>query len=82
MIDDTLFIHAGICEGWVKSINQVNEINNKDFRITGDNVLSFIDSEFKKALEDPNPTEYFYGKSRIFDIGRSRGGDAPYGGPF
>ena len=82
VIDDTLFIHAGICEGWVKSINRVNEINNKDFRITGDNVLSFIDSEFKKALENPNPTEYFYDKSRIFDIGRSRGGNAPYGGPF
>lgn len=64
--DNTLFLHAGISKGWLNSLNV-------------DNILDYIDKEFKLELEHelhPNLN------SPIFNIGYIRGGYSRYGGPF
>jgi len=85
-VGDTIFTHAGINDGWIKVVNEILANENSTFQITEDNVLSYIENEWITELEhDEAPNQHFMYcslDSRIFDIGRSRGGDAPYGGPF
>ena len=79
-INDTLFTHAGICNGWI------NIMNRAGYQLTEDNIEEFINSEFQKELENETAAnkDWLWPslKSPIFDVGRSRGGRAPYGGPF
>lgn len=84
-IGDTIFSHAGICSGWVNGINTIYEFEKSEFRLTKDNVISYIENEwFQELKHDRALPSGWYNvlKSPIFEIGRSRGGDAAYGGPF
>lgn len=91
-IDNVLFTHAGVSDGWVNSINNSfywnengEELENPSFIITEDNIDSYINSEFKKELKHEKARHHLwdsYLDSPIFDIGYARGGNASYGGPF
>lgn len=79
-INDTLFTHAGICSGWIINMNR------DGYQLTENNIEEFINSEFQKELEreTAESSNWLWPslKSPIFEVGRSRGGRAPYGGPF
>ena len=67
-------------------MNKDFELRNLNFRITENTVIPYIDNQYLLELEhDKVLNQSFWGAyldSPIFDVGRSRGGDAPYGGPF
>lgn len=84
-VDNFLFTHAGVCNGWVYTKNHEYEVDESDFRITQDNIVDYINNEFENELKE----EYSCGKlwdaflhSDIFNIGWSRGGSTCAGGPF
>ena len=84
-INNILFTHAGISNGWIKTINNIFEQKDSEFRINEDNVVNYIENEFFKELEHESAfggvwDSYLF--SNIFDCGRYRGGYAPYGGPL
>lgn len=84
-IGDTIFSHAGICSGWVNSINVGYEFKNSSFRLTEDNIIPYIENEWINELEHDAAIQHGWYpvlESPIFDIGHSRGGDSAYGGPF
>ena len=85
-VGDTIFTHAGINDGWIKVVNEILVNKGSTFQITEDNIVSYIENEWALELQnDEAPNQHFgYASlnSNIFDIGRSRGGDASYGGPF
>ena len=84
-IGNTIFSHAGICSGWVNSINATYEFEKREFRLTKDNVIPYIENEWINELKHDKAIPagwYSVLESPIFEIGRSRGGDAAYGGPF
>jgi hypothetical protein len=85
-IGDTIFTHAGISSGWINTMNSDFEYDGKDFRLTQDNIIPYIENEFQLELQNDVASNEHFGyaslNSPIFCIGRSRGGDAPYGGPF
>lgn len=83
--DGILFTHAGVSNGWVNMINQEFEVKGSSFRLTQDNIDTYIGNEFEKELEFDTAVDHMwdhYLRSQIFCIGYSRWGDAPYGGPF
>lgn len=84
-IGDTLFTHAGVCNGWINTMNNIFNHQNKNFQITQDNIVDYLTNEFLLELEsDDVPNQHFMYSSldsEIFCVGRSRGGRAPYGGP-
>lgn len=84
-INDVLFTHAGVSDGWVKMVNKKLEDSKSSFRITQDNIDLYIWNEFQNELL----REFALGsawnstlESLIFSIGYARWGDYPYGGPF
>lgn len=83
-IKDTIFTHAGINNGWINTVNK-SFVDNA-FKVTEDNIVSYIENEWTLQLQNDQASyeqfRYPSLNSPIFDIGRSRGGDAPYGGPF
>lgn len=85
-VNDTLFTHAGVSNGWVDAMNYYEfEQNDSSFRITQDNIDTYLGNEFAKELEFDESVKHMwdsYLRSPIFCIGRARWGDAPYGGPF
>ena len=85
-IKDTIFTHAGISSGWVNTMNNIFKQEGKDFQLTEENIIPYIENEWVLELQsDQAPNQNFMNtslNSPIFCIGRSRGGDAPYGGPF
>lgn len=85
-IGDTIFTHAGICNGWVNAMNNIFQEEGRNFKITEETIIPYIENEWALELQhDEAPNQHFgYASlnSPIFCIGRSRGGDAPYGGPF
>ena len=84
-IGDTIFSHAAICTGWINRLNSYFEFKKSDFRITEENILSYIQNEWYLELKHDKAIPsgwYSILESPIFDIGRSRGGDSAYGGPF
>jgi len=83
--DGVLFTHAGVSNGWVNMINRDFELDKSSFRLTQDNIDTYIGNEFEKELEFDTAVDHMwdhYLRSQIFCIGYSRWGDAPYGGPF
>ena len=82
-INDTVFSHSTINSGWINCLNGTFKHEGKDFQLTKDNILSYIENEFQLELQnDKAPNQHFWGgslNSPIFWIGRSRGGDAAYG---
>lgn len=85
-VEDVLFTHAGVSGGWIEAMNRSFELEGSDFRLTKDNVIPYIENEFTIELKnDLADHPRIYGgtlRSPIFCVGRSRGGNAPYGGPF
>lgn len=84
-IDDVLFTHGGVSNGWITSMNNSFASQGSNFRLTQDNITSYIGNEFQKELMfDRCEVHIFYSwmRSPIFNIGYARGGDSPYGGPF
>ena len=85
-IGDTIFTHAGICNGWINTMNHIFEEKENPFRLTEETTIPYIENEFALELKnDVAPNQHAWHaslNSPIFCIGRSRGGDAPYGGPF
>lgn len=84
-IGDTIFSHAAICTGWINRLNSYFEFKKNDFRITEENILSYIQNEWALELKHDKAIPsgwYSILESPIFDIGQSRGGDSAYGGPF
>ena len=71
----------GIEEFLSRPRSQTKEVN-----ISEDNIISYIENEWALELEhDQASNQHFrYSSldSPIFCIGRCRGGDSPYGGPF
>jgi hypothetical protein len=67
-------------------MNSIFEEKESSFRITEESVIPYIENEFALELKnDTAPNQHFMYSSLnspIFCIGRSRGGDDPYGGPF
>jgi hypothetical protein len=84
-VQDVLFTHAGVSDGWIRTMNSIFKYKGSDFVLTQDNVHKYIANEFQKELEHENVFGNFLYpclESPIFCIGRARGGDAPLGGPF
>ena len=85
-LGDTIFTHAGISKGWIDSMNKMFEKQHKNFTLSSSNIIDYIENEFQLELQnDEAPNQHFmYASlnSPIFCIGKSRGGDADYGGPF
>ena len=84
-VQDSLFTHAGICKGFVTSVNRVFEHEESNFRLNKDNLIDWINNEWENELKFEKCTQhfpYFTLRSMIFAIGYARWGDAPYGGPF
>lgn len=84
-IGDTIFSHAGICSGWINVLNKRFEFDKVNFQLTQDNIIDYINNEWNLELKNDRATLmgwYMVLNSPIFDIGRSRGGDCAYGGPF
>lgn len=83
-LKDTIFTHAGISEGWINLMNKL--ILKGTFKLNEENIISYIEDEWKLELQNdvaPNTfIRYACLNSLIFCIGESRGGEAPYGGPF
>ena len=83
---DTIFTHAGICNGWINTMNNIFEEDGNPFRITEETIVPYIENEFALELKSdvaPNHHGWYSSlNSPIFWIGRARGGDSPYGGPF
>lgn len=77
--NNTLFTHAGVCTGWLKQ-------RHYEDKITADNVEAYLNN-LLLSVEWKVPTIGWsgcrdYTESPLTDIGRSRGGYAPYGGPM
>ena len=70
-VDNTIFTHAGISAGWLECIKE-------------EDIVSYIEKEWKSELQYDRAVTNLWSelRSNIFWIGRSRGGDAYYGGPF
>ena len=85
-ISNTIFTHAGINSGWVDTMNDIFKREKKHFQLTEKTIISYIENEWNLELKnDVAPNQHFMYSSlnsEIFCIGRSRGGYAPYGGPF
>lgn len=84
-IQDTLFSHAGVCNGWISQMNYLFERDKSNFRLNESNICDYISNEFEKELEYDTAVQHMWDsclRSPIFCIGRARWGDAPYGGPF
>ena len=84
-VDNILFSHAGVCRGWIDSMNKLFKGKDSNFRLTESNIVPYIENEFELELQHDTALGrgfYKYLESEIFCIGHSRGGDAPYGGPF
>lgn len=84
-IQDTLFSHAGVCNGWISQMNYLFEQDKSNFRLNESNICDYIGNEFEKELEYDTAVQHMwdsYLRSQIFCVGRARWGDAPYGGPF
>ena len=80
-----LFTHAGVSKGWIDTMNREFEQKEASFRLTQDNIDTYIVNEFEKELKFETAVDHMwdhYLRSQIFCIGYSRWGDAPYGGPF
>ena len=86
-INDILFTHAGVSNGWIDAMNWNWELNNKSFRLNQDNITLYIENEYLKELEQDKSiapkklSMWPYLESPIFCVGHARGGDAPSGGP-
>ena len=85
-LGDTLFTHAGVSNGWIDHINNMLEYKKSSLRLNQDNVVMYIDNEFRnELLRDGTGRRGMsspYLESPIFDIGAIRWGDSTYGGPF
>lgn len=85
-IGNTIFTHAGICKGWIESMNGYFKEQQTEFVLNEDNVIDYINNEFLVELKNDlcliSHFGYKYLNSPIFSIGRSRGGDSGYGGPL
>ena len=81
LIEDTLFTHAGVSDGWIQEINQ---LTGKE--LNAENIVSYIEEEWNKELAIPDSERRgFWGlilESPIFNIGHCRGGSDHNGGPF
>ena len=85
-IKDTVFTHAGINRGWINTQNDIFKREGRNFQLNQDNIIPYIENEWTLELQnDKVPNQHFLYpsmNSSIFDIGRSRGGEAMYAGPF
>lgn len=85
-LKDTLFTHAGVSDGWIDHINNMLEYKKSSLRLNQDNVVMYIDNEFRNELLREGSVRRGmsspYLESPIFDIGAVRWGDSTYGGPF
>lgn len=85
-IKDTIFVHGGINSGWINIQNDWFERTGRNFKLTKDTIIPYIENEWELELKhDKAPNNHFLNVSMdspIFDIGKSRGGDAIYAGPF
>lgn len=84
-LNDVLFTHAGVSNGWIYTMNQRFEETGNSFRLNEDNIEAYIGNEFEKELQRETALGNLWNstlESPIFCIGYSRWGDAPYGGPF
>lgn len=84
-LDDTLFTHAGVSDGWVDHINTMLEHKESSLRLNQDNIITYIDNEFRNELNRDGVIRHgfsSYLESPIFEVGAIRWGDSTYGGPF
>lgn len=84
-VNNVLFTHAGVSAGWINTMNRIFEINETNFTLNENNIVSYIGNEFEKELQRDGVLGGFLNRdleSPIFCIGRYRGGYAPHGGPF
>lgn len=84
-LQDTLFTHAGISNGWLNTLNHYLVDKGSDLIITEDNIVSYIEEEWNKELQYDTAEQckwYPYLNSPIFWIGAARGGEERFGGPF
>ena len=82
---DTIFTHAGISRGWINIMHALFKQEGLTFKLTESNIVSYIGNEWLQELQNDKAQNigfYRFLNSEIFCIGRSRGGDSPYGGPF
>lgn len=80
--DNVLFTHAGVTKGWCDRMAKKYYIPSK-YNIL--DVVAYIQEEWEKELQYEHAYklyEYRDLRSPIFDIGYSRYGTSPYGGPF
>ena len=84
-IEDTIFTHAGISANWIYIQNEIYKNIGCAFRLSLENILDWIENEFKNELEKEVAVLRYPVtdlESPIFDIGSSRGGDCMFGGPL
>lgn len=85
-LGDILFTHAGISDGWIDHMNNMLEYKKSSLRLNQDNVVMYIDNEFRNELVREGSVHRGmsspYLESPIFDVGAIRWGDSTYGGPF
>ena len=84
-LNNTLFTHAGVSDGWINMMNNRFDYKKSSFRINQDNIVTYIDNEFANELMHDVAEGHglhTYLNSGIFSIGYARWGDSPYGGPF
>ena len=85
LIKDTLFVHAGVSKSWLREENRRLERSGSNLIIDENNIVSYIDNEFRLELQYDKATpngRYPTLKSNIFNIGWARGGGSGVGGPF
>lgn len=76
--NNTLFTHAGVTTGWLEQSNLLNVVNNVNVALILNNLLHSVKWSLP-IIGWQGCKEYI--QSPLTDIGRSRGGYAPYGGP-
>jgi len=84
-INEVLFTHAGVSNGWIKQRNREFEYDETPFALTQDNITDYINNAFEAELKQETAVGSIWDKhlhSSIFDIGYSRWGRSPYGGPM
>lgn len=84
LINDTLFTHAGVSNGWLTNMNKWLKIKKSKLVLNEKTITSYLKNEYQSELHNevaPIHLGWYAGlKSMIFNIGWSRGGDG-YGGP-
>ena len=84
-VNNVLFTHAGVNKGWLDAVQYFLEENGSSLKLTQNNIDIYIGNEFQKELVNDHAFGSLwspYLSSNIFWIGRCRGGDSSYGGPF